>query len=218
MQSKKVKLLSDRDLVTIDSMTKYTILNTFAIVVSQIQFVCLKFLIVMQLLYLTGVLTADNLEDLNPQRLRNYMAVSIFPCDQIVNCMVLLLNFRFNEVMYWKCCSFVHNCVKRRYINEVEVGLQAFMENVDEDGNDNKNRKVTELDEFDPMETTEYWMSTTENQHIVLHENVTSYPINVNGVHRQSTLFSGGPRKDTINFTATVPADADSTALFSMEQ
>jgi len=210
--SKECNLLPQY-VVTIDAMTKYTILNTCAIIVSQIQFICLKLLIVEQLLFLNADMRTDNVM-LNPLRFRNAMAVSVFPCDQIINCLVLMMNFRFNETLYWRLCHCLHNCVKRKFIHEIEGGLPSFVQTSKETKDE-----TTEL----AMESTQYWLTTTTNseQHArVLHHNVIQ-PV----LHKQSALFSGGDRKDTkfadseMNFTATIPPnDAESIALWSMDQ
>merc|ERR1712228_902650 len=105
--------LTDQDMKIIDAMTKYTILNVLTIFVSQIGFIL--FLVMGIIHSVHVVFYEEKLKFLLNDSTRNIIAIMFFPWDAIINCIVLLLNYKFAHPCYLKLCSSIHDCVQVRY-------------------------------------------------------------------------------------------------------
>ena len=108
--------LTDQDMKIIDAMTKYTILNVLTIFVSQIGFIVFLVMGILHCLHdLFGVeWFIFSLDDSS----WNIISIMFFPLDAIINCIVLLLNYKFAHPWYLKLCSSIHDCVQVRYANK----------------------------------------------------------------------------------------------------
>eukprot|EP01084_Bolivina_argentea_P122911 217824_1 len=136
--------LSPSDLVIIDAMTKYTILNILIIIVSQLAFMAFLFVGLIHILYEYWNILPVKHEKFLTRTLTNIVLMITFPLDSSVNCMVLLLNFKFSEPIYLKLCTCIHNYIQLKYAYKVEKNLKGFARMPPDDFS-NRRHKTTEM-------------------------------------------------------------------------
>ena len=147
-QNQLPSILSTSDMVIIDAMTKYTILNVMAILINQVAFTSFTVLGIMYVLngyYLHEKWMRDHVESVESitRKMTEIVVLCVFPMDAILNCMVLLLHFKFSERMYYRLCEWIHDCVQVKYAWKVERKLKGFGKIKEENRNHHKSTELT---------------------------------------------------------------------------
>ena len=132
----------------IDAMTKYTILNVMAIVFNQVAFTSFTLLGAMYVLngyYFNGKGMRDNVEytESDMRKMTEIVMLCIFPMDAMLNCILLLLHFKFSERMHFRLCGRVHDCVQVKYEVKVEQRLKGYKKIKEENRNHHKSTELT---------------------------------------------------------------------------
>lgn len=141
-------ILNENDMVILDAMTKYTILNVLAITVNQVAFTSFSLLgslYVLNEFYFNESEIGKHAEYLESTavRMTQIVALFVFPMDAVINCVVLLLHFKFSERLYLGLCQCVHERVQIKYAWKVERKLKGFSKIKEEE--QRAHHKSTEL-------------------------------------------------------------------------
>merc|ERR1712083_429820 len=116
-----------------------------AIMVNQVAFTSFTLLGTMYVLngyYFNAGKHAEYLQS-TAVRMTQIVALFVFPMDAVINCMVLLLHFKFSDRLYLGLCECIHDCVQIKYAWKVERKLKGFSQIKEERRPHHKSTELT---------------------------------------------------------------------------
>eukprot|EP01084_Bolivina_argentea_P286384 491248_1 len=115
--------LDDKDMTILDAMTRYTILNVFTMITSQLGYLSFFILGLIQFLFDVN----ENKTHIVFEHYSMYIVVAgLYPLDVITNCVVIYTSFKFGKFVYYKLCGKVHDYCQIKYALRIEKNLKTF--------------------------------------------------------------------------------------------